>query len=499
MSGKSHKVQGRTSHPLVSSDVCWVATDDALADHDAVQLAELLRKGTLSPLELLDAAIARIERANPKIAAVSARDFERARARASNGGADGYFAGVPFVMKDQTRVAGLPLRLGSPALGAASPAAADSRMTTVVKDIGLNIFATSTMPEFGLTTSSDYFVGEPTRNPWGLAHTSCGSSSGSAALVAAGVLPMAHGGDGGGSIRVPAAACGIIGMKPSRYRIPHEQEGKLPLPISSYGVVSRTVRDQCAFYAAAEQVFVAPRLPPIGRVLHPVDRPLRIGVIETSPANLHPDPNVLETLRRTAGLLESLGHEVDQVDPASETIGEQFIADFTLYWAMLALTVRYGGTRWVDPSFDASKLTSFTLGLAGYARRRVHRIPGAIRRLKRFRGEGYTELLGGRDVILSPTLSAPAPRLEVMGHGLDFESHFDAMKRLACFTPIQNAAGAPGISLPIGHHPRSGLPIGMHLAAHVGQERLLLELALQVEAAQPFSYLGDRVACGEHS
>lgn len=311
-------------------------------------------------------------------------------------------------------------------------------------------------------------------------------------MVAAGVVPMAHAGDGGGSIRVPAAACGIVGMKPSRYRIPHEQEGRIPIPISSYGVVSRTVRDQCAFYAAAEQLFVAPELPRIGIVDRPIERSLRIGMLESSPANRHIDPAVADALSKSAGLLESLGHKVEVIQPQDEAVGDQFIEDFTLYWATLAMVVAYGGKRLVDPAFDRSRLTSFTSGLVQYARRRVYRIPSAIARLKRFRLEGYSQTMGPHDVLLSPTLSAPAPTLGVMGRDVDFEHHFDAMKRLACFTPIQNAAGAPGISLPLAHHPTSGLPIGIHFATRFGHDRLLLELALQVEAAHPFTYLGSR-------
>lgn len=343
----------------------WVGTDDALGDHDAVGIAELIGSGKISAAEAVDAAIERAERAEPLIAAFATTDFDRARQRVSRH-VEGRFGGLPTAMKDQTAVAGLPLGWGSQTVANAGPAESSSPITELFDSVGTISLGTTTLPEFGLTSSSDFHHGPPTRNPWNLDHIAGGSSSGAAALVAAGVLPMAHGGDGGGSIRIPAAACGLVGLKPSSGRLPHENDrAGLPVKISAYGVLSRSVADQCAFLAAAEQQYPQPALPPIGLVDRPLDRPLRIGVMSSSPVNRSPAPSVAEAVADTASLLESLGHQVVPIDEASDVITESFGDDFVLYWAFLAGALALGGKKIVHPAFDKTKLTSFTRGQVG--------------------------------------------------------------------------------------------------------------------------------------
>lgn len=480
-----------TTETQSESEPVWVGTDDALGDRDAVGVADRIRSGEISAAEAVDAAIERAERAEPLIAAFAATDFDRARDRAK-APVDGRFGGLPTAIKDQTAVAGLPLRSGSQALANVGPSAVSSPITQLFEAVGTISLGITTLPEFGLTSSSDFHHGPPTRNPWNRAHIAGGSSSGAAALVAAGVLPMAHGGDGGGSIRIPAAACGLVGLKPSRGRLPHENDrAPLPVKISAYGVLSRSVADQCAFLAAAEQHHPQPALPPIGLVDRPLDRPLRIGVLSSSPVNRSPASSVVDAVADTAALLESLGHHVVDIDEADDVITDAFADDFVLYWAFLASALAVGGKRIVDPSFDASRLTSFTRGLASHARRNVHRIPGAIRRL-RATPDTYHRYLGRCDVVISPTVSDPAPTLTYFGRDLDYETHMDRLRRWAAYTPLHNVVGAPALSLPLGFDTDLRLPVGVHFAARVGQERLLLELALQVEAARPFPKISDQ-------
>jgi amidase len=355
----------------------WMGADDALGDDDAVGVADRISSGEISAAEAVDAAIERAERAEPLIAAFATTDFDRARQRAS-GQVTGRFAGLPTAMKDQTAVAGLPLGLGSQALDGAGPSVSSSPITKVFESVGTISLGTTTLPEFGLTSSSDFHHGPPTRNPWNRDHIAGGSSSGAAALVAAGVVPMAHGGDGGGSIRIPAAACGLVGLKPSRGRLPHENDvARLPVKISAYGVLSRSVGDQCAFLAAAERYFPQPALPPVGLVDRPLDRPLRIGVLSTSPVNRTPASSVVDAVADTASLLEQLGHHVTVIDEASEATTQAFGDDFVLYWAFLAGALAVGGKKLINPAFDSTKLTSFTRGLANHAPSKCSSHPGS--------------------------------------------------------------------------------------------------------------------------
>ena len=258
----------------------------------------------------------------------------------------------------------------------------------------------------------------------------------------------------------------------------------MPVDIGGEGVLTRSVRDQCAFYAAAETAFHHPPLPPVGLVDRPLDRPLRIAFHVDSPA-AEVDTATAEGLRRTVDLLTSLGHEVTEVQPA---VGQHFVDDFILYWALAALTVERFGPRLVDPAFDRQRLTPFTKTLAVHARRNLHRAPAAIRRLKASTHQ-VDARLGHHDVLLHPTMGRVTPELGWLHTGLDFETAMPRMLSWASFTALYNASGHPAMSLPLAHDDATNTPIGMHFTARWGQERTLLELGLQLEAAQPFRTL----------
>ena len=224
--------------------------DDALADHDGTRIAELVRAGELSVAEVTEAAIARAEQVQPLVNGVHFPDFDRARRAVAGGGASpGLLSGVPTVIKDNVDVDGLPTNHGTEAFKA-KPATKDSPFVTQFRSLGMNILGKSRLPEFGFSASTEYLKGDPVRNPWDPGYSAGASSGGSAALVAAGVVPVAHANDGGGSIRIPAAACGLVGLKPTRGRfVPDLRENQLPVRIVSQGVVTRSVRDTAHFFA----------------------------------------------------------------------------------------------------------------------------------------------------------------------------------------------------------------------------------------------------------
>ena len=462
-------------------------TDDVLDRHDAVALAELVRSGDVATIELVDAVIARAEAA-AQIDAIATRDYERARASADADRAHtGPFAGVPLFIKDNMPVAGLRTGHGTDAMADAAPATEDGPLTAMLRNLGTIVLGTSRLPELGIICSTEFPDEPPVRNPWNTDRSAGASSGGAAALVAAGVLPMAHANDGGGSIRIPAAVNGLVGMKGTRKRIlqmePKVQD-KLPVDIGGEGVVTRSVRDHCAFVAAAEQEFHHPPLPPVGLVDHPVDRPLRIGFHVDSPVATVDAPTA-DAVRRTAELLESLGHEVTEVTPA---VGADFGDDFVLYWALAGQAVARFGHRLLDPTFDRDRLTPFTKTLAAHARRNLHKMPGAIRRL-RATTQQVDDALGRNDVLLHPTMGRVTPELGWIDPSLDFETVMPRMLEWASFAALYNASGHPAVSLPLGHDDATNTPIGMHFSARWGQERTLLELGLQLEEAQPFRSL----------
>jgi amidase len=455
--------------------------DDALADHDAVHLARMVREREVSAAELTRAAIARAERVQPSLAAIAHALFDQAGAAAERP-LEGAFAGVPTFVKDTTNVLGAPTRLGSQAVGSRA-AKADAAFTKLLAAQGMVVLGKSCLPELGFNATTEPQGGTPTRNPWNTEHSSGGSSGGSAALVAAGVVPLAHGNDGGGSLRIPAACCGLFGLKPTRGRLPmNEAARRLPLDIVCEGVITRSVRDTAHFYAESERHFVNRKLPPIGLVEGPSKDRLRIGMVLDS---VEADPTDAAT--RTAVLdvakhLESLGHTVSEVQLPPEA--QSLPSDFSLYWAMIAyLSVTFGKIS-VSPDFDASRVEGLTRGLASFYRSRVLQTPGAMFRLARS-ARIYARTLVDYDVMLSPVVAHTTPKLGHLSPDQDFETVFTRLRNFACFTPLNNATGSPAMSLPLAST-SDGLPIGVHFSGRHGEERTLLEVAYELEQSRPF-------------
>ena len=460
--------------------------DDALGTKDGVELAALVAAGEIQASEAVEAAIARVRKVNPALNAIVTETFEQARSQHKIPAA-GLLAGVPSFIKDNEHVKGAPTLIGTRALPR-KPADVSSRFVEQFLSVGLVSLGKTTLPEFGLTATTESLVTGPTHNPWNLDYSAGGSSGGSAALVAAGVVPLAHGNDGGGSIRIPAACCGLVGLKPSRGRLADvEGTEKMLIHIVCNGVISRSVRDTAAFYAAVEKNYHNPDLPEIGLVQHPGKNRLRIGLFTDTPHKTSSHTDSVEVTANTGKLCEDLGHNVEKI---SCPFKAQIMDDFIIYWGMLAFFIHHFGKMILDPEFDKKQLEIWTLGLSRFFRKKFLKAPFSIRRLKKF-SKQYENIFSDYDILLSPTLSHAPPKIGHIGPEVSFETHFERIRQYVAFTPLQNTAGAPAISLPMGFS-RNGLPIGVHFAAAYGQEKRLLELAFELEEARPWPLVGQQ-------
>jgi amidase len=457
--------------------------DDALGEHDGVALTELIAAGEVSPRELADAAIARAELVEGRLHAMAYTSYDAPRFTEQPGGA---FYGVPTFVKDNTDVRGMPSNHGSEAF-VARPAKKDGAYTGQYLSTGMTVLGKTRLPEFGFSASTEFMTQEPTRNPWHTDHSVGASSGGSAALVAAGVVPLAHANDGGGSIRIPAACAGLVGLKPSRHRlVDGEQARHLPINMVAEGVVTRTVRDTAAFLAAQEDYRRHPALPPIGLVQGPADRRLRVGLLLETVNGAPIDAQTRAAVERTATLLEKAGHVVE---PIRLPVTQQFADDFEQYWGLLAALASATGKLTFDRSFDPRRLDGLTVGLRASHRRNMWRTPGAIRRLRGAR-HAYARMFTRRELVLSPVLAHIAPKIGHLSPTLPFDELIENLRNYVPFTPLNNIAGTPAISLPMAMA-AEGVPIGVQLSAAYGDERTLLETAFQLEGEQPFPRIQD--------
>ena len=461
--------------------------DDALGDADAVGLVERLRRREVTALELVDAAIARTEAVNPVLNGLAYEAYDRARREADHRASSGYFAGVPTFLKDNVDVAGMPTMQGTDAWHP-RPARSNGDWARMFLATGLQPLGKTQMSEFGFSAAAEHPRLRPVLNPWNTSYTAGASSSGAGVFVAAGVVPIAHANDGGGSTRMPASCNGLVGLKPTRGRLPLDRRVRqMPLKIVSNGVLTRSVRDTAAFYREAERIYRSPKLPPVGDVGRPGRARLRVAVITRSVGGRNSSPQVRDLTLKTAALLEELGHHVVQIDrpPVSDT----FADDFILYWSLLALAVVRSGRRTFGASFDRSRLDNLTLGLERNAARNLHRIPLALARLAAVQ-RATAALFRTYDVLLTPTLAHEPPLVGHFDPTADFDEIMGRIADWAAFTPLQNASGDPAISLPLAES-SGGLPVGMMFSAAHGHERRLLELAYELEDARPWRRIQD--------
>ena len=460
-------------------------TDDALGEHDAVGLAEEIRAGRTSALEAVDAAIARVEVLQPELNGMACSDFDRARARAERPGT-GFFAGVPTFVKDNSDVQGLPTQQGCSAWKA-TPAKQDGDFARMFFGSGLIGLGKSQLSEFGFSCSAEFWNADPVRNPWNTAYSSGASSAGSAAFVAGGAVPIAHANDGGGSIRIPAGCNGLIGLKPTRGRVPQDKMiREQPVQIVADGVVTRSVRDTAAFLRESEKQYRNLKLPPIGDIRGPGQKRLRIAVVIDSVGDLRTDPEVADVVRDAAKQLEALGHHVEEI---AAPVPEYFADDFLAYWSVLATAMLTRGRSMFGPDFDRRLTDNLSKGLARHGLRNAWRLPLTIARL-RLSTRVSERFFRRYDAVLTPVLAGPTPELGWLSPTQPYEVVIERLIELVNFTPLQNATGDPAISLPLGTG-SNGMPIGVQLGTGRGRESRLLEVAYELEQAVGFARIQD--------
>ncbi|MEI9991511.1 MAG: amidase family protein [Rhizomicrobium sp.] len=462
------------------------------ASHDALGLAALVKAKKIKPSEVLDAAIARAEHLNPALNAIVFADYDGARAAARGKLARGAFSGVPMLLKDmRATVVGWPTRSGSRYVPPA-PAAVESTIVTRFKAAGLIPMGKTNVPEFGILPTTESKLYGPAHNPWNLAHSTGGSSGGSAAAVAAGIVPIAHATDGGGSIRIPASACGLVGLKATRGRVSQGPDaGDATSGLSIDGVVTKSVRDTAAALDAICGIdygdpYFAP--PPEGSYLEGIRRkPKRLKIaVSTRMMNGTPhDPEVTAAVKKTAKLCESLGHFVEETDPplnAGELIGA-----FSAIWCAnvaygLKMLERQTG---IAPSLDV--VEGLTLGLYEMGLK-VSAVQLTEARQAMMRaGRTIAKWHETYDVWLTATLGRPPMTLGTIDiDETDVQKGFAPNFGYVPFTSMQNATGAPGINLPFNWS-KAGLPLGVQFTARAGGEMTLLKLAAELEKAAPWA------------
>ena len=477
------------------------STTTSLADEtqwmDATDQAALVRSAQVSPLELLEAAIERIERIDPALNALTYRWFDEARRTATSPDLpDGPFRGVPFLLKDLfAEYAGQPISNGNLALKNANMnSPTDSTLVARYRKAGLVIAGRTNSPELGSVPTTEPVAWGPTRNPWDVSRTPGGSSGGSGAAVASGMVPFAHASDGGGSIRIPASCCGLVGLKPSQGRItmgPQREETGLGVQ----HCVSRTVRDTAALLDATQGPGVgdlviapAPARPFLEEVGVDPGR-LRIGLLDHHPMGRLIDEQCVVAVRNAAALLASLDHDVEPGWPTAledATFGSRFGALWSTNMAVSRQRFEEQlGRAMTDEEFEpmnkaqadfAAKASSvdyaFSLAAAAQYRRAVQ--------------SWWTQ---GWDLLLTPTLAeVPLPLGTFANNPANPMEPVVRSGQFVPFTPAFNTSGQPAISLPL-HWTPEGLPIGVQLVAAYGREDVLIRIAAQLEQVQPWAHL----------
>jgi len=444
---------------------------------DAVAIAQAVRAGSTTPLAEVDKAIARLEKANPKINAVHFPNYERARERA-RAGVTGPLAGVPTLIKDNVPQKGLPNTSGSKLFLKRIPDA-DGPYVQAIERAGLISIGRAALPEFAETVTTESFFTGITRNPWNLDRSSGGSSGGTGAAVAAGVVPVAHGNDRAGSIRHAAAPCGLVGLKPSRGRMAGDEKSRSVTDLNVQGPLSRTVRDTAAWLAATEYVGEGGALPPVGVVSGGPNRRLVIGVRQEKPYNGElPSAAVQRVFSDAAALLGRLGHDVRH-QPApfdGPKAGQAFLTSWEAGVVSMLATVE----KLIGRPLTASDVEPRRFQMAARGRSVSMAQLGEAVRDMQAAAESYVAQFEHIDVYMTPVFSTEPVRIGEFGPAGSWDEQRPHIIDYAGYCWIDNVAGTPAISLPMGFSP-GGLPIGIQFTARPGNERVLLELAYQLE------------------
>jgi amidase len=467
---------------------------------DGLGLAAGVREGRVTAEELLNAAIARAEKLNPSLGALCFVDEGKGRAALAQLDLGAPFVGVPFLMND----------LGAPAAGFrtirgaryfarhANAEAADGELTARIREAGVVVFGKTTVPEMGLNLTTEPAIGPLVHNPWDGRVSAGGSSGGAAAAVAAGIVPLAHAADAGGSIRVPAAACGVLGLKPSRGLMPQGPDfGNFLLGLASEFVLSRSVRDSAAMLdvccaGAPKGLYAAPALN--GAALAGLDRalsPLRVGMINGSPADAPVTRERREAVTAAARLLERSGHRIEPI--AAAALDREREVSFRFFTGTICASLAALAAD-LDPAPVADDFEPMTRAAIASGRRlEAARLATASREAARV-AYSLAQHFRNIDVILTPMLADAPPLLGTLTtDNDDLERHFARMAALAPYGLLANAAGVPAISVPTGLD-RAGLPLAVQFIGPLGGDVLLLQIARLFERAAPWSFPFERAA-----
>ena len=457
----------------------------------AAELAALVRSGELSSRELVEACFARIEALEPELNAFVHLDQEGALAAADaiEPGDERPFAGVPIPVKDTAPVAGMPFSMASDMFGDFVPQH-DAFLVRRLREAGFVLVGKTNMPEFGIVPVSESRRFGPVRNPWDTERTPGGSSGGAAAAVAAGMVPLAHGSDGGGSIRIPAACCGLVGLKPARGRISRGPELGDDFLVQD-GVLSRTVAetaellDVLAGYEPGDATWAPPPSEPFATAARREPGRLRIGFTTTSALEAEVDPVCAQAVHDAAELLAGLGHEVEEVEPPWG--GEDLMRAFTMVFGTpISAGAFFGGLlTGREPTEELLEPLSWTIweGIRERSALDYYLARTQLSAVTR----GIATLWDAHDVVMTPALGQrPVPIGEIDTCSDDPWQDFRRSGEFTPYTAIFNVTGQPAISLPL-FQGDDGLPIGVQFAGRPADEATLLSLAAQLEAAQPWA------------
>jgi len=452
---------------------------DFLARLDGIAQAELVARGELSASELLDACATRLERCEPLIHAAVSLDFPRIRAVQP---ADGPFKGVPTLVKDMFPYPGLRWSMGS-RLFAQNMHAPVTPYGEQLDRSGLVVVGKSATSELGLLGSTETLQEGVTHNPWDLSRSAAGSSGGAAAAVAAGIVPLAHANDGGGSIRIPASVCGLFGFKPSRDRTAVAYPGGPDFSaLVSDHCVTRSVRDSALFLSVTEAQ--GGPFPQLGYVREASSKRLRIAAFTRTAMGTEPVPEVRRAFDEAVALCAALGHEVRAVEaPALDgaVLGDAFFMSAGA--AMAGLIGMIAGMR--GAAVRPDELEPFTWALIQKFQRRGASVLEDVRNTFARAVTSYLRVFAECDVVLTPTIGELPWRLGHLSPLVAYDELMARTARAVGYTHIHNIAGCPGMSVPL-HWSDEELPVGVHFAANVGGDETLLRLAYELEAARPW-------------
>lgn len=487
MGGEASSGTGRKGY---RGRLCGHVND--LLMRSAVELASLVRSGELTSVELAEASLRRIDELEPEINAFTYVDHERALQTAAGIGPGDPrpFAGVPIAVKDNRPVAGMPITLCSDLFTDLVPQH-DAHLVRRLREAGFVIVGKTALPEMGILPTTESRRFGPTRNPWALDRTPGGSSGGSGAAVAAGMVPLAHGNDGGGSTRIPAACCGLVGLKASRGRVSVGPEVGDSFLVSD-GVLTHTVAETAAVldvlagYEPGDATWAPPPEAPFAELAQRDPGRLRVGLAVNPPLrDAEVDPVCADAARRAAALLQSLGHDVEEISPPWDQV--DVLPEFTRVWAPLisAQTAVGGMLRGREPTPEDVEPLTWVMWENAHSHDALAYVM-AEGRMKTL-GRSIVASLAPYDVVLTPSLARrPVPIGEIHGRGPEPWEHYRRSGHFTPFTAVCNITGQPAISLPL-YQGDDGLPLGVQLIGRPIGEGQLLAVAAALEQALPWA------------